>query len=89
MKKPEEISKFGRKRREFGITQQELADKAGISVKTLQNYDSGKCPLENASVTTVVTLCKVLHCSIRDITDLDYREPKKTKKNGGSEVEEE
>jgi DNA-binding XRE family transcriptional regulator len=77
-------------RREFGITQQELADKAKISVKTLQNYDSGKAPLENASVKTVVTLCNILNCRISDVTDLRYSESKRSSqsnKAGGTSDE--
>ncbi len=38
--------KFGEKlqmsRNECGLTQQELADKAGVALKTIKNYESGK-----------------------------------------------
>ena len=46
-----------------GLTQAQLADAAGISVKTLQKYESGERDIRRARNSTVLRLAQVLGVS--------------------------
>lgn len=56
-------------RKRAGLTQPELADKVGISVRTLQDYEQGRKPLEKAAAITVLTMARILGCSVADLID--------------------
>lgn len=49
------------------MSQAQLADKVGISVRTLQAFESGARPLEKAQVRTVIKLADALGCSVYDL----------------------
>lgn len=51
------------------LSQSQLADKAGISVRTLQDYEQGRKPLEGARAITVLTLARILGCTVEDLID--------------------
>lgn len=72
----ETVTKLCYVRKMRGLTQQQVADKTGISLKTLQKYESGSLAIEKAAVDKVCALCKLYNCGIRDITSLDYVAPK-------------
>lgn len=52
-----------------GLTQPELAEKVGISPRTLQDYEQGRKPLEKAAAITVLTMARVLGCTVADLID--------------------
>ena len=54
-------------RQAAGLSQSQLADKAGISVRTLQHYEIGDKDIRKAAVVTVIALAKALDCDITDI----------------------
>jgi DNA-binding XRE family transcriptional regulator len=54
-------------RKEAGLTQAGLAEKVGISHRTLQDYEQGAKPLENAAAITVLRLARVLDCQVEDL----------------------
>lgn len=56
-------------RKRAGLTQPELADKVGISPRTLQDYEQGRKPLEKAAAITVLTVARILGCSVADLID--------------------
>lgn len=55
------------RRIESEMSQAQLADKVGISVRTLQAFESGARPLEKAQVRTVIKLADALGCSVYDL----------------------
>ena len=50
-----------------GISQKELAERAGITLKALQAYEQNYRPLERASASDVYELAKVLGTTIEDL----------------------
>ena len=56
-------------RTEAGLSQAQLAEKAGISFRTLQDYEQGRKPLEKAAAITVLTLARALGCTVEDLID--------------------
>ena len=65
------MSKLKEYRKKAGLTQPELAEKAGISHRTLQDYEQGQKPLEGARAITVLKIAKVLGCTIEDLIEAD------------------
>ena len=59
-------------RKAAGMSQSQLANAAGISVRILQDYERGGRDLNGAKLATMLKLCNALGCSLRDIiTDPD------------------
>ena len=56
-------------RKKIGITQSNLAEATGISLRTLQDYEQGRKPLEKAAAATVLRLSRVLGCNVEDLID--------------------
>ena len=57
------------KRRASGMSQSELADKAQMSVRTLQALEVGARNIDKVSVLTALKLARALDCSIEDILE--------------------
>ena len=57
-------------RKQAGLTQPQLAEKVGISHRTLQDYEQGRKPLEKAAVITVVHMARALDCTVEDLIDI-------------------
>lgn len=47
-----------------GMTQKELAEKAVINIRTLQNYEQGQNDISKASINKLVKLALALECNI-------------------------
>ena len=56
-------------RKTAGLTQEALAEKAGISIRTLQDYEQGRKPLDKAAAITVLTISRCLGCTVEDLID--------------------
>lgn len=56
-------------RRAKGMTQQDLATKAGLSVAAVSNYEQGINFINNVSITTLKRIANVLECDIDDILE--------------------
>lgn len=54
-------------RKQAGLSQAQLAEQAGISPRTLQDYEQGQKPLEKAAAITVLTLARILGCTVEDL----------------------
>ena len=51
------------------MTQKELAEKAKISLRTLQDYEQGRKSINQAAAVTVCRLADVLECDARDLLE--------------------
>ena len=56
-------------RKGSGMSQNELAKKAEVSVRTLQALETGARNIDKVSVLTALKLARALDCSIEDILD--------------------
>lgn len=56
-----------RLRKEAGLSQSQLAKKAGIRVQVLQQYEQGVRDLNGAKLATLLKLCNALECGLADI----------------------
>ena len=51
------------------LSQRELAEKAGINLRTLQDYEQGRKPINQAAAITVYKLSEVLECAVWEILE--------------------
>lgn len=63
------MTNLKRIRTDAGLTQSELADKADISLRTLQDYEQGRKPINQAAALTVYRLATTLNCKVEDILE--------------------
>ena len=52
-----------------GLSQSQLAEKANMSVRTLQNYETGYRSIENANLSTLCRLAVALNCQLVDLVE--------------------
>lgn len=60
-----EIRKF------MGLTQQELADQAGIHVSQVRKYEYGELSMDNMTAKTAAGISKALGCTMEELMDLN------------------
>ena len=60
-------TKLQQQRKKYGYSQRKLAEKAGVSLRTLQQYELGTKDIRKASVSSVLSLANTLGCGIEDI----------------------
>ena len=53
----------------YGCTQAELADRSGVSLRSIQMYEQRRKDINKASVETVYRIAKVLGCSVEDLLE--------------------
>ena len=63
------VSNLQKMRIKRGMTQAELAKRAGISTAVLARYEIKDRNINRASVSTVIRLAGALHCEIMDIIE--------------------
>ena len=69
------MSKLKKKRMEAGLSQSQLAEKAGINVRVLQHYEQGSKKFDHARIDKILNVCITLNCKLQDIIeDEDYIE---------------
>ncbi|MBQ9044103.1 MAG: helix-turn-helix transcriptional regulator [Eggerthellaceae bacterium] len=68
---PEGPVRLQAQRKLSGLTQRALADKSGVNLRTLQQYESGAKDINKAAAETVLALSRVLGCQMEDL--LEYR----------------
>ena len=56
-------------RKKCGISQRELAERSGVNLRTLQQYEVGAKDINKASVISVIRMSKVLSCSVEDLIE--------------------
>ena len=69
IKQQKKISAIQRQRKHCGYSQSELAQKSGINLRTLQQYEIGAKDINKASVQSILTLSKSLGCEIEDLLE--------------------
>ena len=57
-----------------GYTQKELAEKVGVNLRTLQQYEIRAKDINKAAGTTLLALSKVLGCRVEDLLEYDSSE---------------
>lgn len=63
------MTKIKSKRLETGITQSQLAEKAGINVRVLQHYEQGSKNFDHARIDTILKVCIALDCKMSDVIE--------------------
>ena len=53
-----------------GVTQAELADKSGVPLRSLQNYEQGKNPINGAAAIQVYKIAKALRVAVEDLLEI-------------------
>lgn len=67
-------TKLKQVRRAKGLTQKELAEATGISLRTLQHYEQGSKDLNGAAAMTVYTIAKALGVEMTELLDIPDEE---------------
>ena len=62
-----EASRLARLRAYAELTQRALAERSGVSVRMIEQYEQGKKDINNASAATVHKLAGALHCRMEDL----------------------
>ena len=57
-----------------GYSQRELAEKVGVNLRTLQQYEIRAKDINKAAGTTLLALAKVLGCRVEDLLEYDSSE---------------
>lgn len=52
-----------------GLSQSQLADKAGINVRVLQHYEQGSKNFDHARIDTLMKICIALNCKLEDVIE--------------------
>ena len=61
------ISKLQQQRKVCGYSQRELAEKSGVNIRTLQQYEIGSKDIGKAAVQVVLAMANVLGCKVEDL----------------------
>ncbi len=56
-----------RARKNAGLTQRQLAERSGNTLRSIRAYEQGQISLQKAEVASVLNLCQALGCSPRDL----------------------
>lgn len=62
-----EDSKLARRRAELGLTQAQLAERAGVRRQAICNFETGWRSFSSSSVSTALKLARALDCNIEDL----------------------
>lgn len=57
------VSRLQMYRKRLGLSQQELSERSGVNLRTLQEYEVGRKDLQRAAAVTVLALSEALWCS--------------------------
>jgi len=63
-------SRLQEMRKNLGLSQKDLADKSGVNLRTLQQYELKTKDINKASVSSVYALSKVLCCGVEDLLEV-------------------
>ena len=71
IKRRNSITRLQHQRKLCGLTQKELAEKSGVKIRTLQQYERRAKDINKSSVSSIVALANVLGCKEKDL--LEYK----------------
>ncbi|MCD8180368.1 MAG: helix-turn-helix transcriptional regulator [Firmicutes bacterium] len=69
IKETKEPTRLQVMRKQYGITQKELANKSGVTLRSIQMYEQRNKDINKASLATVISLAKTLGCKIEDLIE--------------------
>ena len=52
------------------LSQRELAERSGVSLRTLQDYEKGQKPINKAAAITVLRIAQALNCKVEDLLEI-------------------
>lgn len=58
-------------RQKAGLTQKELAEKAGVSKRMIEQYEQGIKDINEAGAIRVYYMAKALRCKVQDLLELE------------------
>lgn len=67
-------SKLQQQRKRYGYSQKELAERSGVNLRTLQQYELKTKDISKASVQTVLALANVLGCQVENLIEYSTEE---------------
>ena len=70
MLKKNNVTNIQQRRHSASLSQSQLAEKADINLRTLQQYETGAKDINKASAITLYKIAKVLDCQIEDLLEL-------------------
>lgn len=56
-------------RKNRGLSQKELSEKSGVSLRSIQQYEQKSKNINKSAVTTVIALSKALYCKVEDLIE--------------------
>lgn len=65
------MSNMKKLRKEHGMTQAELAERSGVSIRMIQYYEQGRADINKAEALTVYRLADALNNRMEDLLELD------------------
>lgn len=68
------MNRLKQKRTEKGLTQSELAESAGVSLRMIQHYEQGFKDINKAQAITAIRIADALGCDVRDIMNEENAE---------------
>ena len=69
-----QFSRLQEYRKRLGITQAVLAEKSGVNLRTLQQYEVGDKDIGKAAAGSVISLARVLHCEPEDLIEWNVKD---------------
>jgi len=63
------MTKLRKLRKDRGLTVKKLADKSGVSYRTLLHYETGERNIDGAKLDTLISISMALNVDIRDILE--------------------
>ena len=69
-------SKLQQQRKKCGYSQRELAEKSGVNLRTLQQYELKSKDINKASVQSVISLANALGCQVEEILEQKNMAPR-------------
>lgn len=63
------MSKLKSRREAVGLSQSELANKSGVNLRTLQDYEQGRKDINKAQALTLYKIAQALDTTIEELLD--------------------
>ena len=64
-------TRLQKRRKDAQLTQKELAERSGVKLRTIQQYEMRAKNINKAAAETLLQLAQVLYCSIEDLLEYD------------------
>ena len=75
------ISRLKYHRLKNGLSQKELSEESGVSLRMIQQYEQRKKDINMASTSSLYFLARVLNCQIENLMEWDFKDEIPAQKN--------